>query len=75
MRVKMVTVTQTRQVRRFEPEKIELQIELKANESVQEAVRRARRTIAILNGEELSASDYSDFVDALAEDSYINEFE
>jgi len=75
MRVKMVTVTKTRQVRRFEPEKIELQIELKANESVQEAVRRARRTIAILHGEELSASDYNDLVDALAEDQYINEFE
>lgn len=51
MRVTQVSYTKTRQVAKYEPERIELVITLEDGESVQEAVRRARLTAAVAMGD------------------------
>lgn len=51
MRVVQVEYTKTRQVERFEPEKIGLTTQLEDDESVLEAIERARRTCALAFGD------------------------
>ena len=51
MRVSTVHFSMTKQVRPYEPERIELTIELQEDESVEEAVAMARRTCSALLGE------------------------
>lgn len=51
MRVTQVVFAKTKQVRPYEPERIELTIELAEGDTVQEATEQARRTCNALLGE------------------------
>lgn len=51
MRVTTVVFSKTKQVRPYEPERIELTIELAEGDTVQSAVEQARRTANAMLGE------------------------
>ena len=65
MRVIQVEYTKTRQVERFEPEKLGLTIQLEAGESVLEAIAQARRTCAIAFGDAPNEWDIAEKVELL----------
>lgn len=67
MYVSKVTVSRTKQIRQYEPERIELEISLTEGESVNTAVARARASIKRQFGEGLSKDQVAEMKAALEE--------
>lgn len=60
MRAVRVVVKRVKQISRYEPETLEIEVELNEGEKVSDAVARARYTIAKLWGETPSESEVAD---------------